>query len=257
MRIVFTFLLIVVAGAAFAQSSPRIIHVYVALCDNDSQGIVPVPKKIGNGDDPDNNLYWGCGYGVRHFFKVSAEWQMISKSRKPRTHILERCVYKHKRENAYLVADAYRGARIKDCTIDFFSSASGNSTDTAIVMVNRKQQQLDLKKASLVCYVGHDGLMDFSLDSYPSKKGTDKKDVMILACASKSYFTSGIKAVGANPLLWTTGLMAPEAYTLKAAIEGWLLNETGVQIRERAAQAYHQYQKCGIKAARGLFATGF
>jgi hypothetical protein len=46
----------------------KIIHVFVALCDNDSQGIVPVPKKIGNGNDPDNNLYWGCGYGVRTFF---------------------------------------------------------------------------------------------------------------------------------------------------------------------------------------------
>jgi len=51
--------------------------------------------------------------------------------------------------------------------------------------------------------------------------------------------------------------MAPEAYTLKAAIDGWLLNETGTQIEERAAQTYHQYQKCGIKGARNLFTTGF
>lgn len=252
-----TFAMLIVAGIAFAQSEPKIIHVYVALCDNDSQGIVPVPKKIGNGDDPDNNLYWGCGYGVRHFFKVSSEWQMISKSTKPRKHILERCVYKHRKQNAYLVADAYRGARIKDCTVDFFSSAAGCNTDTAIVMVNKQRQQLDLQKAGLVCYVGHDGLMDFDLSAYPEKKGTDKKDVMILACISKSYFKEGIKAVGANPLLWTTGLMAPEAYTLKAAIDGWLMNETGKQIHERAAQAYHQYQKCGINAARRLFATGF
>ena len=36
-------------------SQTRIIHIYVALCDNESQGIVPVPKKIGNGNDPDNH----------------------------------------------------------------------------------------------------------------------------------------------------------------------------------------------------------
>jgi hypothetical protein len=256
-RHIILLIFLLTAYSGFAQSAPRIIHVYVALCDNDSQGIVPVPKKIGNGNDPDNNLYWGCGYGVRHFFKVSEDWTMISRSKNPRKHILERCVYKHRKHDAYLVADAYRGARIKECTIDFFSSASGNNTDTAKVTVNKQPLLLNMEKASLVCYVGHDGLMDFELASYPQKKGTDKKDVIILACASKSYFTPGIKAVGANPLLWTTNLIAPEAYTLKAAIDGWLANESGAQVHERAAQAYDKYQKCGIKGARRLFATGF
>ncbi len=49
--------------------------------------------------------------------------------------------------------------------------------------------------------------------------------------------------------------MAPEAYTLKAAIDGWLLGEIGNKIRERAAKAYHRYQKCGITGARRLFYT--
>ena len=60
----------------------------------------------------------------------------------------------------------------------------------------------------------------------------------------------------AFPLLWTTGLMAPEAYTLKSAIDGWVLNETAEQIRERAAQVYNRFQKCGIRAARNLFVSG-
>ncbi|HLG03689.1 MAG TPA: hypothetical protein VI731_08850, partial [Bacteroidia bacterium] len=61
----------------------RLIHVFVALCDNDSQGIVPVPKKIGNGNDPGNNLYWGCGYGVRTFFNNSDDWRLISTVKSP------------------------------------------------------------------------------------------------------------------------------------------------------------------------------
>ena len=40
------------------------IHIFVALCDNKYQGIVPVPAKIGNGQEPNANLYWGCGYGI-------------------------------------------------------------------------------------------------------------------------------------------------------------------------------------------------
>ncbi len=51
--------------------------------------------------------------------------------------------------------------------------------------------------------------------------------------------------------------MAPEAYTLKSAIDGWILNESNEQIRERTAQAYNKYQKCGLRGARNLFATDF
>lgn len=51
--------------------------------------------------------------------------------------------------------------------------------------------------------------------------------------------------------------MSPEAYTLKAAVDGWILNETNEQVRERAAQAYHKYQKCGIQGARNLLVSGW
>ncbi len=238
---------------SFAHAQTKIIHVFVALCDNESQGIVPVPKKIGNGNDPDNNLYWGCGYGIRTFFKNAAEWKMVSKRKNVSPIILERCIFKHATKDVYLVADGYKGDKIKNCTELFFKSASGNNTDTLMI----KEKTLNLGTAQLVCYIGHDGLMDFTIDKYPVKKGTDKKDVMILACVSKDYYREGVKAAGANPLLWTTNLMCPEAYILKAAIDGWLLNETGVQIHQRAAEAYDKYQKCGIKGAKRLFATGF
>ena len=61
----------------------------------------------------------------------------------------------------------------------------------------------------------------------------------------------------AYPLLWTTNLMAPEAYTLKSALDGWILGESNNKIRERAAVAYDKYQKCGLNAARKLMATGW
>src|SRR4051812_32838302 len=126
MRTIFlSFLLLFSLSSASAQS--RIIHVFVALCDNDSQGIVPVPKKIGNGNDPDNNLYWGCGYGVRTFFKNAAEWKMVSKRKGVSTLILERCIFKHITKDVYLVADGYKGDKIKTCTEQFFRAASGNN----------------------------------------------------------------------------------------------------------------------------------
>ena len=86
---------------------------------------------------------------------------------------------------------------------------------------------------------------------------TKKKDVIVLGCYRIEYFSSYIKEAGANPLLWTTHFMTPEAYALKAAIDGWILNETETKIDEKAAKVYHKYQYCGFKEARNLFTTGF
>jgi hypothetical protein len=99
--------------------------------------------------------------------------------------------------------------------------------------------------------------MDFKLARLPKKADERQRDAVILACASKQYFAAGLKEAGAHPLVWTTNLMAPEAYVLKAALDGWLAGEDGEQVRLRAAKAYDKYQNCGLRAAQGLFATGW
>ncbi len=243
------FLLISLNAAA-----TRTIHIFVALCDNVNQGIVKVPEKIGNGQDPKNNLYWGCGYGIKTFFTNASEWKLVKKYTSPNSDILERLLFKHKSTDTWLLADAYDGAKIKQCTIDFLQSTAG---DFACAI---KADSIQLQfggSANLIGYCGHDGLMDFSLESYPAAKNNAKRDAIILACFSRSYFTPALKKAGANPLLWTSHLMCPEAYTIKNAIDGWILNETAEQIRSRATQAYSNYQKCSEKAARNLLVTGW
>ena len=236
------------------RNSGKLIHVLVALCDNEYQGIVPVPARIGNGDDPANNLYWGARFGVKTFFKRASDWKMIEETRNPRAEILERLVFKHQTKNVYLIADAYRGREIKRCVADFFEFSAGRAVET----VKAKSSELHAGGgADLVAYVGHDGLMDFSLDSRPQKADNRQRDAVMLACVSKRYFAEPLRNTGAGPLLWTTGLMAPEAYVLKAAIDGWVLNEDGERIRRRAAAAYNQYQQCGMNAATKLFSTGW
>src|SRR5215510_1058434 len=228
------------------RNAGKLIHVLVALCDNKYQGIVPVPARIGNGDDPGNNLYWGAKFGVKTFFKRAGDWKLIAESRNPRAPILERLVFKHQTKDIYLIADAYRGREIKDCITDFFRFSAGGAVETI------KANSIELYTgggADMVAYIGHDGLMDFSLDSHPQKSNDRRRDAVMLACLSKRYFAEPLRNTGASPLLWTTGLMAPEAYVLKAAIEGWVLNENGERIRGRAAAAYNQYQQCGMNAA--------
>ncbi|WP_211710240.1 hypothetical protein [Mucilaginibacter xinganensis] len=67
----------ILKNIAYSDSAIKSIHVFVALCDNKYQGIIPVPAKLGNGQELDNNLYWGSGYGVRTYFKRSKEWKLL------------------------------------------------------------------------------------------------------------------------------------------------------------------------------------
>jgi hypothetical protein len=216
-----------------------------------------VPAKIGNGDDPANNLYWGAAYGVKTFFKNSKDWKIISDVANPTPFILERSVLKHRSGEVLMVADAYRGKEIKQSTIDFLNFAADRNSLVLEVSTDSKKFIINAGgSSSLIVYVGHDGLMDFSLEEYPKGKGDKGRDAIILACASKQYFGKALSQTGANPVLWTTGLMAPESYVLKAAIDGWILNEGGEKIRKRAADAYNTYQRCGLRAALNLFASG-
>ena len=237
-----------------AVNSVPVIHVFVALADNVNQGIVPVSASLGNGDNTKTNLYWGAAFGIRTFFSKSKDWQLISVTPNPSATILERCIFKHRHSSSLLVADAYRGKEIAQTTWDFLEAAAGKPGE--------KLKAGDVEfhtggSADLVAYIGHNGLMDFKLQSQPKRRDDRERRAIILACASKSFFTSALQQSGATPLLWTTNLMAPEAYVLSAAIDGWMKKETDEQSRLRAADAYNKYQNCGVKAARNLFATGW
>ena len=252
-KIIVFILVLTCSNHLYAQV--KTIHVFVALCDNKYQGIVPVPQKIGNGQDPRLNLYWGAGYGVKSFFKLKTkDWLLVKEIKSNNKNILERVLFKHNSKPVYMLADAYNGQWIKPCIEDFLKASNGSNSSTIVC----DSLKLNFSGgADLTAYVGHNGLMDFTVDLSFKKPPSKPKDVIVLGCYSREYFTPYIKASGANPILWTTHLMAPEAYTLKAALDGWIGNESGKQIDERAAQAYHKYQGCGIKGARNLFATGF
>ncbi|WP_406685579.1 hypothetical protein N1F78_07640 [Seonamhaeicola sp. MEBiC1930] len=252
-KLLFVAFLFVKIGFSQSNSEPKTIHVFVALCDNKNQGIVPVPEKLGNGQNPMNNLYWGALYGVKSYLKRSKGWVLISVKKAPKSQVLERILFKHNSSNTYLLADAYDGKYIKQSITDFLVATAGRNSETVLSGDNNLMFG---GQSSLLAYVGHDGLMEFDVSGSFNPLNQNKRDAIILACVSKTYFKPYLAVTKANPLLWSTGLMSPEAYTLKSAIDGWILNETDLQIKERASQAYHKYQKCGINGARRLLVTG-
>jgi hypothetical protein len=122
-------------------------------------------------------------------------------------------------------------------------------TDNKIIGINGN--------ASLIAYIGHDGLMDFQLSELFANKDGRVRDCIILACISKKYFEFPIRAANANPLIWTNQLMCPEAYTLHDAIIGYINNESAGAIRMRVVKTYSKYQKCSTAESESILVTGW
>ncbi len=211
----------------------KTIRVFVALCDNESQGIVPVPAKIGNGDVPAENLYWGCGEGVRTWFKRSANWQVSDPEDKPKEPVLDHFTARHKTRDISLVAQAYRGSAIQQCQMDFEAAVVGD-------------------KADLIFFVGHNGLMDFELPA-PATKSSKGTDAAVICCKSRPYFQGRLTAMGATPILLTEQFMYPGAFIVHDAIEAWATGGGVAEIRTAAGKAYAKNQKISVKSATGVF----
>ena len=230
------------------------IHVIVALCDNRHQGITPVPPAIGNGQDAAHNLYWGARYGVKTYFTHSREWKLVADIIRPRPPILERLIFVHAARRVYLVADAYDGASMKQAVTDVITASAGLAPE---VITIRNHAFLFGGGADLLAFVGHDGLLDFHLALHLTPVRAKRKDVILLCCVSNQCFKPWLQMTGAYPLLWTTELMCPEAYTLHDALHGWVRGASSRIIQELAAHAYSSHQRCSVRAAKVLLKTGF
>ena len=95
---------LVVAGAAVTDVQARVdqdvgnglpivAHVVVALCDTVHQGIVPVSKALGGGQNPRTNLYWGAAFGVRTFFTRDKEFRRVQLAPPALPEILDRVAF--------------------------------------------------------------------------------------------------------------------------------------------------------------------
>lgn len=211
------------------------IAVFVGLADNATQGIAKVSARIGDGDQPDANLYWGCTDGLKAFFKASSKWkleQRVTATGDPR--ILERLVFRHARPDAVLVAEAWRGAMLRDCYEAFQqASVSGNH--------------------DLVAFIGHNVLMDTRI-ALPTTKAARPCDAAVLCCLSDDYFRARLETTGVRPILLTTQRMYPGSFLLHDALDAWLAGKDRAAMRKAAGAAYARNQHISLAAATGVFA---
>ena len=215
-------------------AAERSIRVFIALCDNKTQGIIPVGAKIGDGDNPEANLYWGCSEGFGETFKESSKWRVTESASDVSPSILRRMTLRHVGAEITLTTDAYRGSAMRQCLQDFETAAASNQFD-------------------LVAYIGHNGLMDFTLPELAPVVGNDT-EVMVLCCVSDRYFSERLKRLGCKPILMTTQLMYPGAFLLHDGIESWRNGGSLADIRGAAGRAYAKNQGISVRSGTGVFA---
>lgn len=250
------FLFLLLLAASLNVAALRVVHVIVALADNEHQGIAKLNGTLGDGSLPQSNINWGAGHGMKSHFDWAPEWERLETRKPDKAHILDRAVWKHRDSAVYLIADAYDGRHLREATEDLLLYASGGGA--GIVGLGGKVIACG-GNADLIVFMGHNGLMDLTIEKAfrPTDDHGNQREVMILAPISRGFFTHHVRATGAKPLLWTTGLLSTEAYTLRGALIGWVAHESDEAIRERAAKAYDQYQRTGIAGARRLLVTGW
>ena len=214
----------------------RRVHVVVALADNATQGIAPVPAKIGNGDDAAQNLYWGASEGFRSVFGASRDWKLDRTDANPSTEVLERRTYHHITSDCVLVAEAWRGRDIHGALGAYFAHLRDGPDD-------------------LVAFIGHNGLMDRALAPIPAARPTRTADAIVLCCRSGEWFAPHLAALKARPVLTTEQLMYPGSFLLRDALAVWLRKGSRPEIRTAAARSYAKNQGISLKAAMGVFSA--
>ncbi|MEP3890035.1 MAG: hypothetical protein ABJN69_06175 [Hellea sp.] len=233
-----------------AQASEKVkkVRVIVALADNKYQGIVPISENLGNGQSARTNLYWGALYGVKTYFSRHKDWTKIQSSAPEGfAHILDHASFKRAATansgEVLLSAEAWNGAYIGQALSRFYALLSDSSEE------------------ELVVFVGHNTLMDkfvpkpIATTRLKNANLSRKRKAIILACGSSAYFDDTVKDIGVTPLLTTKGLMAPEAYSLEAALSAWAKGASDAEIRLAAAKSYAKFQKIPERNARWLFSA--
>ncbi len=108
----------------------------------------------------------------------------------------------------------------------------------------------------MVAFNGHKGLMDLDVETIYNKDEV-QKDAVVISCASAGLFNEKLNYAQAYPLVMTTSLLYPGAFVLEEVLNNWVLMKSDEAIRLSAGEAYDRVKKCGVKAAQGLFSTGW
>jgi hypothetical protein len=258
-------------AADLIEGRPLVATVFVALCDNDSQGIVKVKnRRICRGDDPEQNLYWATAGGLAATLRA-ARWQRVSLEHHAEGDLAVKAVWRKRLEPggalrargvrssfaAYIVGLGYRGREIRKAMIDYLQAVNRDD----VRLEEAEQTQLRAGGAShLVGYIGHDYFYDVD-DPQPLlalQQGDSvlHKGTFALACTGHRLIRPAIRRGNAHILLLNRTLGFPGAWTAEAMVGAIAGGKDARAIYHAAATAFANGQGVSLRTALGVFAYG-
>jgi hypothetical protein len=242
--------------------APLRVRIYVALCDNASQGIVPVKNPaICDGEAPDRNIYWVGSGGLRGYLDGHG-WQRTAyeTAQDPREPVLIRARWTRrfasggrlralgvrKPIEVEIEALAYRGRRIRSAMADYVADVHGAAGASA--------------PPHLVGYIGHDYYMD-TLDDLKTWTETRSdaqlpRGVFALSCSGEQVIRPHVTRPVAPLLVLNRSLTYPGAWTVGGLVEGFTQGRDGRGIHALATEYFTAGKQKPRGSLNGVFSYG-
>jgi len=238
-------------AADLQAGKPLVVHAHIPLCDN--RVIRCGRHGLGNGDDPDRNLYWRTSGGFRGWFgRRGSGWKQVAQV-PAQGDVLETRVWKRRFRptrawrkrgvtrafDVYVVAEAWRGLSIQGAMATYVSRLGGHQprslklSDGTVVAAGGD--------ARVVAFVGHNGWMD--VDRYDwgkrlAKTDQRKRGAIAIACATAPYMADTVSSPQRVPVLMTATLLFAGAHGFEGTVRSFARAGSYRQIRASAAKAY-------------------
>lgn len=244
------------------RGEPLRVRIYVALCDNASQGIVPVKNPaICDGEAPDRNIYWVGSGGLRGYLDGHG-WRRTAyeTAQGPHEPVLIRARWTrrfasggrlralgvHKPIEVEIEGLAYRGRRIRSAMADFVADVHGAASASA--------------PAHLLGYIGHDYFMDTDddLKTWTETRADSQlpRGVFALSCNGEREIRPKVTRPVAPMLLLNRSLTYPGAWTAGGLIEAFAQGRDGRGIHALATEYFTTGKQKPPGSLSGVFSYG-
>lgn len=235
--------------ADLAAGKPLAVDVIVPLCDNTI--IACGNAKLGDGDNPETNLYWATtpGFG-RWFARAGSGWQRVKVKPDADPDVLARVVYR--RTQSAPASWKKRGVPATFSIEITIRAWRGSAIDRALA--SYAQLLASDTPAHLVAWVGHNRLMDLDAFEWPAVSSkTTTKGAIAIACHTAVYMEHDVAGAERVPLLMTRDLLFANAAPLEATVLAFAAGGDYARIRSAAVDAYANVRERPAARVAGAF----
>jgi hypothetical protein len=263
--------------ADVTAGKPLVVQAHVPLCDND---VIPCGNaRLGDGEQPARNLYWGTTEGMVGWFgRRGGGWRQVLDSDGAaigEDDVLDLRVWTRTlpmpaawrragapaRLTIYVVAQAWRGERIHEAFRHYADDLYGvTAHEVELADGTRIAAGGD---AHLVAYVGHNHLMDltgFDWSEVADRAGAAGKDArprgaIAIACHTAVYMQDVVPDARRVPLVLTRDFLLASSAALEGAVLGFARGGDYAAIRKGAAAGYADGGKKSLARVFGAFSN--